>query len=402
MSCWPDAALLIAATLMSWADEPTIIDRFQGTRGVVGTVLPRGVEPGATYQGFGKAMLSRGEALLEQARVHLRRHTRDLAGRWLKRMGFFAVAADGSRVLCPRTIANEEAFGLFGKDAASPQMNLVCLWHMGLGLNWDWRISDSRTGERSLLLEMLGDLPEEALVVADAGFTGFNLLDTIHQSGRFFLVRVGSNVELLKELGEYRREGHDTVYLWPEMHREHRPLVLRLIRLGSVWLITNVLDRKRLSEARALKFYRLRWGVEVGFRTLKQTLNRRKMRCAAPRQARMELNWTMVGLTLLGLMSVTGIKRRRVDPLEWSPAAALRVIRLWRRKPCVSPRDAASAKDQLLGLLARCVKDRYKRKHGKNSYNWPHKKNPSPPGAPTLTTASKAVKAQAAQLRAAA
>jgi Transposase DDE domain len=275
-------------------------------------------------------------------------------------------------------------------------MNLTCFWHMGVGLSWDWRIGDSRTGERELFLEMLPDLPPEALVVADAGFTGFDFLNAVQASGRFFLIRVGSNVELLRELGAYRREGPDTVYLWPEAHRERPPLTLRLIQVGSVSLITNVLDRTRMTPYRAGLLYRLRWGVEVGFRTLKQTLDRRTMRCAAPAQAKMELNWSVLGLTLVGLMSVAGLKRRRVDPLEWSPAASLRVLRRWRRLSASHRCGNAGARDELLRDLGRCVKDRYPRACPKKSWSWPHKKNPPPPGAPTIVRATKAIRARAA------
>lgn len=377
-------------------------DRFEGAREAVRGVLRRGVEPGSTYQGFCKAMRSRGGGLLERSRVQLQSQIAARAGRWERRLGFVAFGADGSRILCPRTVANETEFGLWGRGATRPQINLTCLWHMGLGLTWDWRLGDSRTGERALLLEMLPTLPERALLVADAGFTGFDLLSAIQESGRFFLVRVGSNVNLLTELGQYRREGKDTVYLWPQNHRSRRPLTLRLIRVGQVWLITNVLDRTRLGEPKAGRLYRLRWGIEVGFRTLKQTLDRRTMRCAAPAQARMELNWTMVSLSLLGLMSVAGLTRRRMDPLDWSPAASLRVVRRWRRQPPATPGHAAAARDQVLRDLGRCVKDRYRRRHPKTSWNWPHKKNPPPPGAPTVTVAPASLRRRAAQLRAAA
>jgi len=388
---------------MAWGDGRTIIDRFEDTRHLTRAVLPRGIEPGSTYQGFCKAMLSpRGMDLLDRARVHLRGQIASRSGRWEKRLGFVAFGADGSRVACPRTIANETEFGLWGKGATHPQMNLTCLWHMGVGLTWDWRIAGSDTGERALLLEMLPSLPEKALIVADAGFTGFELLNAIQESGRYFLVRVGSNVDLLTDLGAYKREGTDTVYLWPEKHRAREPLVLRLILVGSVYLITNVLDRTRMSVPKAGMLYRLRWGIEVGFRTLKQTLDRRTMRCAAPAQAKMELNWSVLGLTLLGLMSVAQIKRRRKDPLDWSPAASLRIIRRARAAPGVSRRDAAAARDQLLKRLGRCTKDDYQRNHGKNSWNWPHKKNPAPAGAPTLQRASKALRTRASALNAAA
>jgi len=53
-------------------------------------------------------------------------------------------------------------------------------------------------------------------------------LDAGHQ----LLVRVGSNVKLLKKLG-YARERNGLVYLWPDRAAKKRlpPLVLRLTRL---------------------------------------------------------------------------------------------------------------------------------------------------------------------------
>ncbi|MGA2502138.1 MAG: hypothetical protein ABSH20_30715, partial [Tepidisphaeraceae bacterium] len=45
------------------------------------------------------------------------------------------------------------------------------------------------------------------------------------------------------------------------------PLVLRLIVLqgprGIIYLVTNVLSTKALSNRQTAKFYRLRWGVEI-------------------------------------------------------------------------------------------------------------------------------------------
>ena len=74
------------------------------------------------------------------------------------------------------------------------------------------------------------------------------------------------------------------------------------------------------SDRQASVLYEMRWGVEVFYRSLKQTLCRRKMLSRAPRQARMELGWTMVGLRLLGLLSVEAIMRSGKDPLSWSVA----------------------------------------------------------------------------------
>ena len=72
---------------------------------------------------------------------------------------------------------------------------------------------------------------------------------------------------------------------------KHRPpLVLRLIRVGPVCLVTDMTDPRRLSARTAAELYRRRWGLEVAFRSLKQTLERRRVRSGTA--ARRGPNWT--------------------------------------------------------------------------------------------------------------
>jgi IS4 transposase len=69
-----------------------------------------------------------------------------------------------------------------------------------------------------------------------------------------------------------------------EAQKNHqRPLVLRLIthidgRNRRIDLLCNVLDSQLLSDAAALALYRRRWDVEVIYRSLKQTMGKRKLR----------------------------------------------------------------------------------------------------------------------------
>jgi hypothetical protein len=394
VTCWTDPALLVAAVAMALSPAGTIVERFVACVPLAARTLGRGAHPGSTYQGFSKAMLARGPALVALACEHLRNQIRRVSGRFWARGGFVAFVADGTLIDCPRTIANE-ALGMSARlgTATHPQLLVTCLWHMGLGLMWDWRIGSIFESERAHLRQMLAGLPAGALIVADAGFTGFDLLSAIHASGRSFLVRVGSHTTLLARLGAHRHERRDTVYLWPDTLRHRPPLTLRLIRIGKVYLITNVLDPARLSRAAAGELYRRRWGVEVGFRTLKQTLGRRAMRCAAPRQAVMELHSTLLGLTLLGLMSVRGLIARGLDPLDLSPAAALRAIRHWLRR-------LGGGLRRLLLDLGRCVKDRYQRSSSRRAWNWPHKKNPPPIRPPTVILAPRSLIARAEALAA--
>ena len=99
------------------------------------------------------------------------------------------------------------------------------------------------------------------MIAADAGFVGYEYLSAIINSGRSLLIRVGSNVRLLRKLG-YAQERGNTVYLWPDTaaKQEQRPLVLRLVVVHNgkhpVYLVTSVLSKRRLTDGQAAE---IRW-----------------------------------------------------------------------------------------------------------------------------------------------
>ncbi len=77
------------------------------------------------------------------------------------------------------------------------------------------------------------------------------------------------------------------------------PLVLRLIRLKeatgqTVCLLTNQ-GPERLSDALAARIYKLRWGIEVMWRDLKQTMSHHKTLGTSPGRVQAELDWGGAG-----------------------------------------------------------------------------------------------------------
>jgi hypothetical protein len=376
---WSAAALAIAAIHMSWDPGPTLGQRFESARTLLDQALPRRRRVGRTYQGFVKALSRRGSAIRHALVRRLRERTRLAAGSDWRIGRWVPIGVDGSRFDAPRTVANE-ALGIAGRDKSGPQIMGVLLVHLGVMLPWAFARAGARAAERTLLRSLLGVLPADTLLVADAGFTGFELLNELRHRGAHFLVRVGRGITLLAELGYARREGRSTVYLWPDEFRSRPPLTLRLIRVGEVYLVTDVTNPCELSKKTAAELYRRRWGLEVAFRTLKQTLEHRKVRSGTPRHALAELDWAVLGLWALGLLGVEALRSARERPRRLSFALALRAVRhAARTNP--APRT-------LRGRLRRAVADEYRRKGKKRAYRWPHKKNPPPPGAPVLTKAT--------------
>jgi hypothetical protein len=307
--------------------------------------------------------------------------------------GWPAFGVDATKVDAPMTAANEARLGRASRARSWPQMVLTCAFHLGTGLPWSFLRGHARSSERRHLCGLLAALPPGALLVADAGFTGYEFWRRVAGSGRSFLVRVGSNVRLVEGLGVAARAyGDGTVWVWPADQQKKRrpPLVLRLIALTdgrnrTVYLLTDVLDPGRLGGAAAGRLYAMRWGVEVAFRALKQTLGRRKLLSDSPRNARAELSWAMVGLWTLLL-----IKAERCPRLTGARgvAAVLRVLR----------RAMADGRADVRRALGGVKGDAYRRSRPKEARHWPHKKRPKPPGKPKARNVTEAELALAKEL----
>lgn len=405
---WSMRNVVFTGILMAYDSAAHLTDRFEHARQCLIEMFLSERRPGRTYQGFIKAQKRLAVGPHDPVQTHLRVVHQRIAGKsWLV-CGWLAFAVDGSRVEVPRTAANERALGCAGRDKTGPQIAITTLYHMGTGLPWAWKTGPGTDAERVHLMALLSTLPPRALLVADAGFTGFDLLRAILSGAHAFLIRVGSNVRLLTDLLaeaepdlKMRREGQ-IVWLWPASRRNCPPLKLRLIRLTrpegaarDMYLLTNVLSAEQLSDETAAHLYKLRWGVELLYRSYKQTLEHRRLRSDAPQQAYWELHWGMLALLLLGLMSLD--VAAPPDPQQWSVAKALRVVRHVMRTPNRRRRGG-----DLRVLLARALKDAYVRKHPKTARNWPHKKREHPPGEPQIRVASEEERTCATRIYAAA
>lgn len=381
---WSDRMLLIGLLLMVWHPASSLREAFGAMREQVIAMYPTRKRPGAHLEGFLKAWRTRSARLLKQLILALRAHTqRTAAGYWRWR-GWVVLGVDGSRINCPRTLANERAFGCAGKRRTAPQQLLVTVFHVAGHMPWGWRRSRGDGSERDLLLDLLPELPERTLFLADAGLVGYRVLTRLQDGGHAFIVRVGRNVTLLRKLGDHTRERDGIVYLWPDKHQSAPPLVLRLLILQDgrqrVALLTNVLDERRISDGEMALLYRERWALEVMHRTLKQTLSKGKLRAQTPELAACELDWSMAGLWLIGLLTHNAAQ----PPRQISPAAALRVIRTAMRRG-----RRRTGKHWLRRQLRAAVPDRYRRTRPKQARDWPHKKSEPPPGTPKIRTATR-------------
>jgi len=235
---------------------------------------------------------------------------------------------------------------------------------------------------------MVAGLPANTLLVADAGFGGFDLWCELLQAGVDILIRCVSNTTLLSDASwsQIERQGqHQMVYLWPQNRRSQLPLPLRLIILKRhgkrVYLLTNVLESQRLSRAMAGELYAARWGVETDYRALKQTLDRRRVLAKTPTVGALELAGNILALALL-LLQAAVAQGARVSRV--SVAAALRTVR--RALECTRRRESSN---WFVPALRAALRDDYHRRRPKRARDWPHKKKDPLPRPPNLRTPTR-------------
>jgi Transposase DDE domain len=374
---WTLPYLLQAWLIIGWSVQTTLADRMKEAYQWLAHRFPARRRPGHTYNGLLKASLRAGPDLFRTFWRQVRPSAARRLGRARSWHGWTVLAADGSRLDAPRTRANARRLGRAGRDHTGPQWWVTWLVHLPTRMVWDWRQGKGTSSERRHLQEMIADLPPDTLLVADAGYVGFDLMTRLIDARVDFLIRCGSNVRLLLADAVQSLEG-TRVYLWPQGRRHRPPLALRLIVLKRrgrrVYLLTDVLDPARLSRRMAGEIYQARWGVEVQFRGLKCTLKHHRVLAKTPEAGAVELAAYVLALALLMLEGAVALGRQVV---RLSVAAALRA---WR-EALEALRTGTWAPPVATALRA-AVRDAYSRHRPKRSRYWPRKKNDHPPGPP--------------------
>ena len=390
---WSPKYIVLAWMVMGWSVQGQLTERFREACEFLGRCFARRRRPGESYQGLTKATRRVGPHVFHHFWECLRPTIPKRLGQAWTWFGWIVMGVDGSRIDAPRTRRNEKALRRAGRDKTHPQWWITWITHLPTNLIWDWREGPGNSAERVHLRQMIGSLPKPLLLVADAGFGGFDLLWKLSGAGIEFLIRCGGNTTLLVE-GAFqqivREGGQQYVYLWPGNRRHKKPLRLRLIVLKRggkrVYLLSNVLDSTRLSRPMASKIYAARWGIETEYRALKQTMGRRKVLAKTPEPGAMELAGNILALAMLVLQAAIVLAGRIA---RLSVALALRVIRhaleVVRLLGCCH---------QFWALLRAAVKDEYRRHSSKRARDWPHKKTDSPPRPPKLRRLSQREKAQ--------
>lgn len=396
---WDLQPLVLVMMAITWAAGDSQAERFATARGFYVACYEARKRPGATIQGFQKAL---SRVPMRSFRALAAGVRQEIRARYAERLlvdGFEPVGCDGSRIECPRARELETRLGRAGKNDAAPTVWVTAMVHLSTGLLWSWRLGPGTAAEQVHLRQLLGTLSRQALIVCDAAYMGYDLVQAIVVGGRSFLFRLSSKVHLYTlEAATLAEWTEGPVLYWPKYVQDagQAAIPCRLIRVAAkgkikhdVWLLTDVLDPARLTAATAAKFYRWRWRNEGLFRIYKRTVNKMKLSsrtvALVHREAELSLLATQILLAHADLALRPNAKATADGPMT-SPRQVLIEIR--REMTGIANRRTRSYSDRLRGCRA---EDR-KQTSPKACREWPRRKPHKPPKPPVLRTLNEAQK----------
>lgn len=218
---WDIHPLVYILLLMSWCCGESLPEQFETARGFYAVCCAKRKRPGKTCSGFERAVARLPMPVLRALAKALRERIVSVFGDRLVYKGFIPSGCDGTRQEVPRTLELETRLGTFGKPGAAPMIWNTSIVHLLLGIPFCWRFGlGGKASERHHLLKMLDLLPKLALVVADAGYVGFDLVRQLFEKNVFFLIRMSSSATFYTEEMKPLESFEDgLVYYWPKVRK---------------------------------------------------------------------------------------------------------------------------------------------------------------------------------------
>ena len=415
---WKPEQLAAEALIWSWQEANNVTDAFDQTLEICEELGAKNIAK--TYASFMNALDTYADIFSSRLQQRYQALAEEVGERFWKCGDWVLIGFDGSRATTPRTVSNEKAFcapnygngrtAKYRKEKSRgtrrkqkeknrrqppPQTWITMMWHMGLRIPWTWRLGPSNSSERDHVMEMLKkeEFPEKTLFCGDAGFVGYRFWKTILESDRDFLIRVGANVSLLSEIADIKQCGGGRVLCWPKdkMKSGAKPLRLRLVQVKigktKMWILTSVLNSKKLPKNSIVRFYKMRWGIEVEFRGLKQTIDKHTLRCRNSNRVLVELDWSIRAMALAELVALREqIPKKKeadeetYDPKDCSLANTMRALRQCMRKMHKYPNPC----DELLYRLSQARVQKYDHHTDKKARYRPKNPDKKPLGDPNV------------------
>ena len=247
---------------------------------------------------------------------------------------------DGTIVSMPDTASNQQAYPQSHEQKPGlgfPMARIGALIGLASGAMLGYQVvacEGKGTGEQTLLGNLLDHLHAGDVVLADALLATWWIIEGAVRRGAD--VVMAQHGKRITDFTRGQRLGkNDHVVQWPrppkpkamsaeQYARYPEFITMREVEVNGRILVTTLLDPKIVAPGALASLYKLRWNIEVDFRTIKATLEMDVLRCKSQPMIEKEIavyflaynlvRWAMAKAALLAdvlprVLSFTGAKR---------------------------------------------------------------------------------------------
>lgn len=212
---------------------------------------------------------------------------------------------DGTTVTMPDTPSNQQVYPQSGEQKPGlgfPIARIGALIGLSSGAMLGYQVAacaGKGTGEQSLLANMMDHLNAGDVLLADALLATWWIIQrAIHQ--RVDIVMPQHGVRITDFAHGQRLGKNDHVVQWPrppkpklmsaeEYARYPEFITMREVEVNGRILVTTLLDPALVSVHELGALYKMRWNIEVDFRTIKSTLEMDVLRCKSQAMVEKEI-----------------------------------------------------------------------------------------------------------------
>jgi hypothetical protein len=269
---------LITMSARGWKGYARVLDEMKTSLGKAFDWEGLRPTPAALSQSRQKLTRALCESAFEQVLKHCetpRRHPGvRFAGRRL-------VACDGTNLTLPVRAKVRNHFGVprcSHGDCLAPQASLTVLYDVGANQPIAFSLEPCRYPERRALLDLIGHLRPNDLLIADRGYPSRALFALLRAKRRDFLIRAGAvHANSMAECRSFLGSGASerTVSL-PMLTAEQRDagegaksVTVRLIRFRDDSVLITSLTPRQASADDLRRLYLDRWRIETAFAEMK-------------------------------------------------------------------------------------------------------------------------------------
>jgi len=261
------------------------------------------------------------------------------------------VLVDGTTASMPDTPANQKEYPQQAAQKPGlgfPLVRLVGLISLASGAVLDVAMASykgKRTGETSLLRQLLGSLQAGQILLGDAQFANYWTIALLGEQGVDLLARADGRRRVDFRSGQWlgpqdhvvcwhkpQRPGWMTKDLYDRLPqtlsvREVRvPVRQRGFRVKSLLLATTLLNADLYRKQDLAEGYRRRWLVELDLRSIKVVLQMEVLRCKSPAMVRKEIWMHLLAYNLIRRVMTEAAERVGLEPRQISFAGTLQTV----------------------------------------------------------------------------